>query len=60
MPKKKFSPEQIVTLLRQIEVACAQGKSVPVACREPPAPAPITQAPPKQSTSRSFFDDWGW
>jgi transposase-like protein len=34
MPKKKFSPEQIVTLLRQIEVATAQGKSVPIACRE--------------------------
>ena len=30
MPKKKFSPEQIVTLLRQIEVATAQGKSVPI------------------------------
>ena len=34
MPKKKFSPEQIVTPLRQIEVATAQGKSVPIACRE--------------------------
>ena len=27
MPKKRFSPEQIVTLLRQIEVAMSQGKS---------------------------------
>ena len=27
MPKKRFSAEQIVTLLRQIEVAMAQGKS---------------------------------
>ena len=34
MPKKRFSPEQIVTLLRQIEVATAQGKSVPIACRD--------------------------
>jgi len=34
MPKKRFSPEQIVMLLRQIEVATAQGKSIPVACRE--------------------------
>ena len=34
MPKKKFSPEQIVTLLLQIEVATVQGKSVPIACRE--------------------------
>ena len=34
MPKKRFSAEQIVMLLRQIEVATAQGKSIPVACRE--------------------------
>ena len=34
MPKKKFSAEQIVTLLRQIEVLMAQGKSAPEACRE--------------------------
>ena len=27
MPKKRFSAEQIVTLLRQIEVSMAQGKS---------------------------------
>ena len=33
MPKKRFSAEQIVTLLRQIEVSIAQGKSAPVACR---------------------------
>ena len=32
--KKRFSPEQIVTLLRQIEVATSQGKSIGVACRE--------------------------
>ena len=34
MPKKRFSAEQIVTLLRQIEVSMAQGKSVPEACRD--------------------------
>ena len=34
MPKKRFSPEQIVTLLRQIEVSTAQGKSIGLACRE--------------------------
>jgi putative transposase len=33
MPKKRFSAEQIVTLLRQIEVAMGQGKSTQVACR---------------------------
>jgi putative transposase len=32
MPKKRFSAEQIVTLLRQIEVSMAQGKSTPEAC----------------------------
>ena len=34
MPKKRFSAEQVVTLLRQIEVLIAQGKSAPVACRD--------------------------
>jgi putative transposase len=34
MPKKRFSPEQIVTLLRQIEVVMGQGKSAQLACRE--------------------------
>lgn len=34
MPKKRFSAEQIVTLLRQIEVSMAQGNATPVACRE--------------------------
>ena len=27
MPKKRFSPKQIVTLLRQIEVSMAQGNA---------------------------------
>src|ERR1700691_6002633 len=34
MPKKRFSAEQIVVLLRQIEVLMSQGKTPPVACRE--------------------------
>ena len=34
MPKKRFSAEQIVVLLRQIEVLISQGKAAPVACRE--------------------------
>src|ERR1035438_10897127 len=33
MPKKRFSAEQIVTLLRQMELSMAQGKSAPEACR---------------------------
>jgi putative transposase len=34
MPKKRFSAEQIVTPLRQIEVSMTQGKSAPEACRD--------------------------
>jgi transposase-like protein len=34
MPKKRFSAEQIVLLLRQIEVAMSTGKSAQIACRE--------------------------
>ena len=32
MPKKRYSAEQIVPLLRQIEVSMAQGNATPVAC----------------------------
>ena len=31
---KKHTPEQIVSLLRQIEVAVANGKTTPSACRD--------------------------
>jgi putative transposase len=34
MPKKTFTPEQIVATLRQIEVLVSQGQRVPLACRE--------------------------
>ena len=34
MPKKMFSAEQIMTVLRQIEVLMAQGKSAPESCRD--------------------------
>lgn len=34
MARKGFTPEQIVATLRQIEVAIAQGKTTPIACRE--------------------------
>jgi hypothetical protein len=34
MAKKVFTPEQILAMLRRIEVSIAQGKSVPVACRK--------------------------
>jgi hypothetical protein len=34
MPKKRFSAEQIIVVLRQIEVLMSQGKTPAVACRE--------------------------
>ena len=39
MPMMRYKPEQVVTLLRQIEVAVANGKTTPQACKE----AEITQ-----------------
>ena len=39
MPMKRFKPEQIVNLLRQIKVEIANGKTTPQACKE----AEITQ-----------------
>jgi hypothetical protein len=33
-PIKRYKPEQIVTLLRQIEVEIANGKTTPQACKE--------------------------
>jgi putative transposase len=39
MPNKRLKPEQIVTLLRQIEVEIANGKTTPQACKE----AAVTQ-----------------
>jgi putative transposase len=34
MPMKKHKPEQIVALLRQIEVEIAKRKNTPQACKE--------------------------
>ena len=34
MPIKKYKPEQIVVVLRQIEVQMANGKTAPQACKE--------------------------
>jgi putative transposase len=34
MPNKRYKPEQIMTLLRQVEVVIANGKTTPQACRE--------------------------
>ena len=34
MSTKRYKPEQIVNLLRQVEVAIANGKTTPQACRD--------------------------
>jgi putative transposase len=34
MPMKRYKPEQIVNLLRQIEAEIANGKTTPQACKE--------------------------
>jgi putative transposase len=34
VPKKTFTPEQIVAKLRQVEVLISQGKTVPLACKD--------------------------
>ena len=34
MPIQRYKPEQIVTMLRQIEVGIANGKTTPQACQE--------------------------
>jgi putative transposase len=33
-PGKRYQPEQVVNLLRQIEVAVSNGKTTPQACKE--------------------------
>jgi hypothetical protein len=34
MPIKRYKPEQIVTMLRQIEISIANGKPTPQGCKE--------------------------
>lgn len=34
MPNQRYKPEQMVTMLRQIEVGIANGKTTPQACKE--------------------------
>jgi putative transposase len=34
MPMKRYEPEQIMNLLRQIKVEIANGKTTPQACKE--------------------------
>jgi putative transposase len=34
MPMQRYKPEQVVTMLRQIEVAIGNGKTTPQGCKE--------------------------
>jgi hypothetical protein len=34
MARRKYTPEQIIGILRQVEVAVSNGRSTPQACRE--------------------------
>ena len=36
MPEKRFSPEQMIAMVRQIEVRLARGRSIAPACEENP------------------------
>lgn len=51
MPKKRVKPEQVVTLSRQIEVAVANGKTTPQACKE----AEVTE-----QTYYRWRKEYGW
>ena len=44
MVKKKYSPEQIVAMLRRIEVAIANNKPTPQACEKLALPNKATTA----------------
>ena len=46
MPKKSFTPEEIVAKLRQIEVLLSQGKTVPLACKKLPG-TPLEVSDPR-------------
>jgi hypothetical protein len=44
MPMKKYKPEQIVTLLRQVEVELANGKTTHKPAKKPRSPHRLTTA----------------
>ena len=43
MPIQRYKPEQVVTMLRQIEVSIASGKTTPQACKEAAATRRISE-----------------
>jgi hypothetical protein len=58
MPMMRYKPEQIVTLLRQIEVAIANGKTTPQACKEAEAAClPAGGAVQRNATLRGALSD---
>jgi putative transposase len=49
MPMRKYKPEQIAILLRQVEVELANGKTTPQACKEAEITAQTYYRSPKES-----------
>jgi putative transposase len=47
MPMKRYKPEQIIALLRQIEVEIANGKTIPQACKEAEITVHTGRLPPR-------------
>jgi hypothetical protein len=50
MSIRRYKPEQIVTLLRQIEVEIANGKTTPQAAKKPKSPYRLSIGGGKSST----------
>ena len=59
MPTGNYKPEQIVTILRQIEVQIANGKTAPQACKEAKIHTEVcslkAEAPPSLWVECRFF-----
>ncbi len=45
MPIQNYTPEQIVTILRQIEVQMTNGKTAPQACKEAEGTVKLSRIP---------------
>ena len=54
MPRKRYKTEQIVAMLRQVEVLVANGRLTPQACRE----AGISEQTIRLSVGIEDVDDW--
>ena len=58
MPNKRYKAEQIVTLLRQIEVGIANGKTTPQVCKEAGALRPASSTLRGKPVSTGLAHDW--